>query len=220
LFLGTLSVCLIYFLINVVYIMALPVRGNPEGATVLERGIQFASADRVATAAIYGIFGKNAELLMAVVVVISTFGCNNGIILAGARVTFAMAKDRLFFAKTAELSKKGVPAFALWIQAIWSTILCLTGNYSQMLDYVTFAVLLFFILVILSIFILRKRHPEWERPAKAFAFPVFPVIYIAACLLIIVILLIYKPLFTWPGLGIVLSGVPVYYLWKSRQKTA
>jgi basic amino acid/polyamine antiporter, APA family len=220
LFLGTLSVCLIYFLINVVYIIALPVRGNPEGATVLERGIQFASSDRVATAAIYGIFGKNAELLMAVVVVISTFGCNNGIILSGARVTFAMAKDQLFFAKTAELNRKGVPAFALWIQAIWSTLLCLTGNYSQMLDYVTFAVLLFFILVILSIFILRKKHPEWERPAKAFAFPVFPVIYIAACLLIIVILLVYKPLFTWPGLGIVLSGVPVYYLWKSRQKAA
>lgn len=220
LFLGTLTVCLIYFLVNIVYIIALPVRGIAEGATVMERGIQFASEDRVATAAIYGIFGKNAELLMAVVVVISTFGCNNGIILSGARVTFAMAKDQLFFKKTGELSSKGVPAFALWIQAGWSTILCLTGNYSQMLDYVTFAVLLFFVLVILAIFVLRKKHPEWERPYKAFGFPVLPVIYIAACLLIIVILLIYKPLFTWPGLGIVLSGVPVYYLWKRRQKAA
>jgi len=218
LFLGTLTVCLIYFLVNVVYIIALPVRGIPGGETVLERGIQFASEDRVATAAIYGIFGKNAELLMAVVVVISTFGCNNGIILSGARVTFAMAKDRLFFKRTGELSSKGVPAFALWIQAGWSTLLCLTGNYSQMLDYVTFAVLLFFVLVILSIFVLRKKHPEWERPYRAFGFPVFPVIYIAACLLIIVILLIYKPLFTWPGLIIVLSGVPVYYLWKRWQK--
>jgi basic amino acid/polyamine antiporter, APA family len=218
--LGTLTVCLIYFLINVVYIIALPVRGAAEGATVLQRGIQFASEDRVATATIYGIFGKNAEMLMAVVVVISTFGCNNGIILAGARVTFAMAKDRLFFKKTGELSDKGVPKFGLWIQAAWSTLLCLTGNYSQMLDYVTFAVLLFFILVILAIFVLRKKHPEWERPYKAFGFPVFPVIYIAACLLIIIILLIYKPLFTWPGLGIVLSGVPVYYFWKRWQKTA
>jgi APA family basic amino acid/polyamine antiporter len=216
LFLGTLTVCLIYFLVNVVYIIALPVRGIPGGATVLERGIQFASEDRVATAAIDGIFGKNAELLMAIVVVISTFGCNNGIILAGARVTFAMAKDKLFFKRTGELSEKGVPAFALWIQAAWSTILCLTGNYSQMLDYVTFAVLLFFILVILAIFVLRKKHPEWDRPARAFAYPVFPVIYIAACLLIIIILLIYKPLFTWPGLMIVLSGIPVYYLWKRR----
>lgn len=219
LFIGSLTVCLIYFLVNVVYIIALPVRGIPEGATVLERGIQFASEDRVATAAIYGIFGKNAELLMAVVVVISTFGCNNGIILAGARVTFAMAKDRLFFKRTGELSSKGVPAFALWIQAGWSTILCLTGSYSQLLDYVIFAALLFYVLVIFSVFVLRKKHPEWERPYKAFGFPVFPVIYIAACLLIIIILLVYKPLFTWPGLGIVLSGVPVFYLWKRRNRT-
>jgi basic amino acid/polyamine antiporter, APA family len=214
--LGTLSVCLIYFLMNVVYIIALPVRGIPEGATVMERGIQFASSDRVATAAIHGIFGLRAEMLMAIVVVISTFGCNNGIILAGARVTFAMAKDKLFFAKTAELNHKGVPAIGLWVQAIWSVLLCLTGNYSQMLDYVTFAVLLFFILVILAIFILRKKHPEWERPARAFGFPIFPILYIAACLTIIIILLIYKPLFTWPGLGIVVSGIPVYYLWKWR----
>jgi len=219
LFLGTLTVCLIYFLVNIVYIIALPVRGIPEGATVMERGIQFASEDRVATAAIYGIFGKNAELLMAAVVVISTFGCNNGIVLSGARVTFAMAKDKLFFKRTAELSRKGVPAFALWIQAGWSTILCLTGSYSQLLDYVVFAALLFYVLVIFSVFMLRKKHPEWERPYRAFGFPVFPVIYIAACLLIIIVLLVYKPLFTWPGLGIVLSGVPVYYLWKRWQKT-
>lgn len=218
LLIGTLTVCLIYFLVNVVYIIALPVRGVAEGATVMERGIQFASEDRVATAAIYGIFGKNTELLMAVVVVISTFGCNNGIILSGARVTFAMAKDRLFFKKTGELSGKGVPAFALWIQAGWSTLLCLTGSYSQLLDYVVFAALLFYILVIFSVFMLRKKHPEWERPYKAFGFPVFPIIYIAACLLIVIILLVYKPLFTWPGLGIVLSGIPVYYLWKRWQK--
>jgi basic amino acid/polyamine antiporter, APA family len=220
LFIGTLTVCLIYFLVNVVYIIALPVRGIAGGATVLERGIQFASEDRVATAAIHGIFGQNAELLMAVVVVISTFGCNNGIILSGARVTFAMAKDRLFFKRTGELSSKGVPAFALWIQAGWSLLLCLTGSYSQLLDYVVFAALLFYILVIFSVFMLRKKHPEWERPYKAFGFPVFPIIYIAACLLIVVILLIYKPLFTWPGLGIVLSGVPVYYLWRKWQKAA
>jgi basic amino acid/polyamine antiporter, APA family len=217
LFLGTLTVCVIYFLVNIVYILALPVRGIPDGATVMERGIQFASEDRVATAAIYGIFGKNSELLMAAVVVISTFGCNNGIVLSGARVTFAMAKDKLFFRKTGELSSKGVPAFALWIQALWSTLLCLTGSYSQLLDYVVFAALLFYVLVIFSVFVLRKKHPEWERPYKAFGFPVFPVIYIAACLLIIIVLLIYKPLFTWPGLGIVLSGVPVYYWWKKRQ---
>jgi APA family basic amino acid/polyamine antiporter len=218
LFLGTLTVCLIYFLMNIVYIIALPVRGLPDGATVLERGIQFATADRVGTAAIYGIFGKNTELLMAAVVVIATFGCNNGIILSGARVTYAMAKDRLFFTRTGELSAKGVPSFALWIQAVWSTLLCLTGTYSQLLDYVVFAALIFYILVIFAVFMLRRKHPEWERPYKAFGYPVFPVIYIAACLLIIIILLIYKPLFTWPGLGIVLAGVPVYYLWKGRKK--
>jgi basic amino acid/polyamine antiporter, APA family len=220
LFIGSLTVCLIYFLVNVVYIITLPVRGVAGGASVLERGIQFATEDRVATAAIYGIFGQNAALLMAVVVVISTFGCNNGIILSGARVTFAMAKDRLFFKRTGELSSKGVPAFGLWIQAGWSVLLCLTGSYSQLLDYVVFAALLFYILVIFAVFMLRKKHPEWERPYKAFGFPVFPVIYIAACLLIVVILLIYKPLFTWPGLGIVLSGVPVYYLWRRWQKAA
>jgi len=216
--LGTLTVCIIYFFVNVVYIIALPVRGIADGATVMERGMQFASEDRVATAAIYGIFGKKTELLMAAVVVISTFGCNNGIVLSGARVTFAMAKDRLFFKRTGVLSSKGVPAFALWIQAGWSTILCLTGSYSQLLDYVVFAALLFYVLVIFSVFVLRKKHPEWERPYKAFGFPVFPIIYIASCLLIIVVLLVYKPLFTWPGLGIVLSGIPVYYLWKKWQK--
>lgn len=217
---GTLTVCIIYFFINVVYIIALPVRGIADGVTVIERGMQFASEDRVATAAIYGIFGKNTELLMAAVVVISTFGCNNGIVLSGARVTFAMARDRLFFKKTGELSSRGVPAFALWIQAGWSTLLCLTGSFSQLLDYVVFAALLFYVLVIFAVFILRKKHPEWKRPYKAFGFPVFPIIYIAACLMIIIILLVYKPLFTWPGLGIVLSGIPVYYLWRRWQKAA
>jgi APA family basic amino acid/polyamine antiporter len=220
LLLGTLTVCLIYFLVNVVYILALPVRGVADGATVMERGIQFATEDRVATSAIYGIFGKNTELLMAVVVVISTFGCNNGIILSGARVTFAMAKDRLFFKRTGELNRQGVPAFSLWIQAGWSTILCLTGSYSQLLGYVVFAALLFYILVIFSVFMLRKKHPEWERPYKAFGFPVFPVIYIAACLLIVIIQLVYQPKLSWPGLGIFLSGVPVYYLWRRWQKAA
>jgi len=217
LIIGTFTVCLIYFLVNVVYIIALPLRGIPDGATVMERGIQFAKEDRVATAAIYGIFGQRTEILMAIVVVISTFGCNNGIILSGARVTYAMAHDRLFFKRTGDLSEKGVPSFALWVQAAWSMILCLTGTYSQLLDYVIFAALIFYILVIFAVFMLRKKHPDWDRPYRAFGFPIIPAIYIAACLLIIVILLVYKPLFTWPGLAIVLSGVPVYYLWRRRQ---
>jgi APA family basic amino acid/polyamine antiporter len=151
--------------------------------------------------------------------VISTFGCNNGIILSGARVTYAMAHDRLFFKRTGDLNVRGVPSYALWIQAIWSMMLCLTGTYSQLLDYVIFAALIFYVLVIFAVFMLRKKHPDWDRPYRAFGFPVIPAIYIAACLLIIVILLVYKPLFTWPGLAIVLSGVPVYYLWKNRQNS-
>jgi APA family basic amino acid/polyamine antiporter len=217
LILGTLTVCLIYFLVNVVYIIALPLRGIPDGATVLERGIQFATEDRVATAAIYGIFGQRTEVLMAIVVVISTFGCNNGIILSGARVTYAMAHDRLFFKKTGELNSRGVPSFALWIQAVWSILLCFTGTYSQLLDYVIFAALIFYVLVIFSVFRLRTKHPDWDRPYRAFGYPLVPAIYIAACLVIIVILLVYKPLFTWPGLAIVLTGVPVFYLWKKRR---
>jgi basic amino acid/polyamine antiporter, APA family len=220
LIIGTFTVCLIYFLVNVVYIIALPLRGIPDGATVMQRGIQYATEDRVATAAIYGIFGQRTEILMAIVVVISTFGCNNGIILSGARVTYAMAHDKLFFRRTGELSSRGVPAFGLWVQAIWSMLLCLTGTYSQLLDYVIFAALIFYILVIFAVFMLRKKHPEWDRPYRAFGFPIVPAVYIAACLLIIVILLVYKPLFTWPGLGIVLSGVPVYYIWRAKQRTA
>jgi APA family basic amino acid/polyamine antiporter len=145
---------------------------------------------------------------------ISTFGCNNGMVLAGARVTYAMAKDRLFFRKTGHLSRKGVPEIALWIQAVWSIFLCFTGSYSQLLDYIIIASILFYILVIYAIYALRRKHPEWERPYKAFGYPVLPAIYIAACLLIVVVLLVYKPDFTWPGLIIILSGVPVYYLWR------
>jgi APA family basic amino acid/polyamine antiporter len=214
LFLGTLAVCIIYFLVNIVYIIALPMKGVPEGTSVMERGIQFASEDRVATAAIFGIFGQIAVVMMAVVVVISTFGCNNGIVLAGARVFYAMAQDGLFFKKTGTLNRKGVPAFSLGIQALWSVLLCLTGTYNQLLDYVMFAAILFYILTITSVFVLRKKRPDLERPYKAFGFPIFPVLYIIACLIIIVVLLLYKPLFTWPGMIIVIAGIPVYFLWK------
>jgi APA family basic amino acid/polyamine antiporter len=214
LLIGTIVVSLIYFMVNVVYIIALPVTGSPDGATVMERGIQFASEDRVATAAIYGIVGQSATILVALLVVISTFGCNNGIILSGSRVFYAMAKDGLFFKKTGELNSRGVPAFSLKIQAVWSIILTLTGTYGQLLDYVIFAALLFYILTIGAVFMLRVKHPEWERPYKAIAYPVFPILYIIACLVIVIVLLIYKPLFTWPGLIIVLVGVPVFYIWR------
>jgi APA family basic amino acid/polyamine antiporter len=218
LILGTIVVCVLYFFVNVVYILALPVRGIPDGATVLERGMQFASEDRIATAAVYGILGQRAEVYMAIAVVISTFGCNNGMVLAGARVIYAMARDKLFFRQTGILNKKGVPGVALWVQATWSIILCFSGTYNQLLDYVIFAALIFYVLVIAAIFVLRYKRPDWERPYRAFGFPIIPIIYMLACLLIIAILLIYKPLFTWPGpwpvLIIILSGIPVFYLWK------
>jgi basic amino acid/polyamine antiporter, APA family len=214
LFLGTLGVSILYLLINIVYIYVLPLKGSIDGIDVVSRGIQFASEDRVATAVMQQILGQGAVLVMAAIVVVSTFGCNNGIILSGARVYYAMASDGLFFKKAALLNSKGVPAAGLWVQAIWCTVLCLSGTYGQLLDYIIMASLIFFILTILAIFIFRYKKPDIDRPYKTIGYPVIPAVYIIICLIIEVILLIYKPSFTWPGLIIVLSGIPVYYLWK------
>ncbi|MCX6270003.1 MAG: amino acid permease [Bacteroidetes bacterium] len=216
LFLGTLLVTIIYLLANTIYMLALPVRGNPDGLTVMERGVQFATNDRLGSASMQGIFGNYAAVLMAVIVVISTFGCNNGLILAGSRAYYAMAKDRLFFKSVGNLNRKGVPAFALWIQGIWASLLCLSGSYSALLDYVIFAVLIFYVLTIAGIFILRKKRPDLPRPYKAFGYPVLPSIYIFAATLIAILLLVYKTDNTWPGLLIVLLGIPVYFLWKRK----
>jgi APA family basic amino acid/polyamine antiporter len=182
------------------------------------RGIQYATEDRVATAAMEGILGGKAAVVMALLVIISTFGCNNGIILASARVYYAMAADGLFFKKIGVLNSRGVPARALVIQSIWTSILCLSGTYSNLLDYVVFTVLLFYILTILSVFIFRKKYPQRERAYKALGYPVLPVIYIAAVAFIMVILLLYKPAYTWPGLLIVLLGLPVYFIWKKKNR--
>jgi len=214
LFLGTLGVGILYLLINLVYICILPLQGIPDGTDVMARGIQFASEDRVATAAMQQILGQGAVLIMAAIVVVSTFGCNNGIILSGARVYYAMAKDGLFFKQAARLNERGVPAVGLWVQAGWCLVLCLSGSYSQLLDYIMMASILFFVLTILAVFVLRIKLPNAERPYKSFGYPVIPALYIVVCLVIEVILLIYKPDYTWPGVIIVLSGVPVYYLWK------
>lgn len=212
--LGTFIVMLVYLLTNLVYIYALPLRGSPEGVTVIERGIQYATNDRVGTAAMSGIFGDYSALIMAAFIVFSTFGCNNGLILSGARVYYAMAVDGLFFSKVGKLNNKAVPANGLIFQGVWASVLCLSGTYSNLLDYVVFAVLLFFVLTIGAIFVLRFKRPDAERPYKAFGYPVIPAIYILTATFILVILLIYKPIYTWPGLIIVLLGVPVYYLWK------
>ena len=211
---GTLIVSILYMLTNLVYIKVLPLTGSPDGADALSRGIQYATDDRVATSAMSVVFGDSAAIIMAIFIMISTFGCNHGLIMSGPRVYYAMAKDGLFFRKVGEINKKGVPGFAIIIQGIWSILLCLSGTYGNLLDYVIFAVLIFFTLTILSIFILRIKRPDIPRPYKAFGYPVIPSIYVLITITIMVILLIYKPDYTFPGLGIVILGIPVFYLWR------
>lgn len=213
LFWGTLIAFLLFFLSNIVYVKVMPLRGVPEGVDVIERGMAFATNDRLGTAAISTIFGDYAALIMAILIVISTFGCNNGLILSGARVYYAMAADRLFFKGVGRLNNNAVPGNGLWVQFIWASLLCLSGSYSQLLDYVVFAVLIFYVLTILAIFVLRYKRPDEERPYKAFGYPVIPAVYILLASTIMFILLIYKPKFTWPGLIIVVLGIPVYYIW-------
>ncbi|MEI6750888.1 MAG: amino acid permease [Bacteroidota bacterium] len=214
LLLGTLIVTILYLLANVVYITVLPVRGSPAGTDIVARGMQYALNDRLGTASISGLFGNYAVLIMAAFIVISTFGCNNGLILAGARVYYAMASDKIFFKKVGTLNKKGVPATGLVIQGFWAGLLCLSGTYGQLLDYVVFAVLIFYVLTIFGLFRLRKNRPDIERPYKAFGYPVIPLIYIILAMTVMIILFFYKPEYTWPGLIIVILGIPVYYLWK------
>ena len=219
LFFGTLLVSSIYLITNYVYIKILPLAGSPNGTDVLSRGIEFATDDRVATSAMSVVFGDYAAIIMAIFIMISTFGCNHGLIMAGPRVYYAMAKDGLFFRKVAEINKSGVPGFAIIVQGVWSILLCLSGTYGNLLDYVIFAVLIFFTLTILAIFILRVKRPDIPRPYKAFGYPVIPAIYIITTVTIMVILLIYKPGYTFPGLGIVILGIPVFYFWKKYNKS-
>ncbi len=211
---GTMLVSSLYLVANLVFIRILPLHGSPDGVDAIARGIQYATDDRVATSVMSVIVGDYAAIIMAVFIMISTFGCNHIMILAGPRVYYAMAKDGLFFKKVGSLNNKGVPAFALIVQGGWAILLCLSGTYGNLLDYVIFAVLLFFTLTILAIFILRKKRPDIARPYKAFGYPVIPGLYILTTIIIMVILLIYKPNYTFPGLGIVLLGIPVFYLWR------
>lgn len=214
LFFGTLIVTLLYVLANVAYLMLLPVMGTPGGEDVMARGIMFATDDRVGTAAIATIFGSAAVIIMAILIMISTFGCNNGLILSGARLYYAMAKDGVFFQKAGTLNKNDVPGFALIIQGIWASLLCLSGTYGDLLDYCTFSSLLFYMVTIIGLFILRRTRPDAERPYKAVGYPVLPALYILLAGAICTVLLIYKPTTCGRGLLIVLLGVPVYFLWK------
>jgi basic amino acid/polyamine antiporter, APA family len=218
--LGTGVVIALYIACNFIYLGALPLEGNPAGATLLQRGIQYASEDRVATAVMTQMFGSIGGSLMAIAIMISGFGCCNGLILSGARVYYAMAKDGLFFRSVARLHPGyKTPAISLMVQMVWTCVLCISGSYGQLLDYIIFAVLVFYVLTIFGLFVLRRTHPEAERPYKAVGYPILPAIYIAMALFIDVVLLRYKPQYTWPGLFIVLLGIPVYFIWRPRAQT-
>jgi basic amino acid/polyamine antiporter, APA family len=218
--LGTGLVTLLYILANVSYLSVLPLAGDPNGATVMDRGIQYATQDRVGTAAAEVIFGPTGVVLMAVAILISTFGCNNGLILAGARVYWAMARDGVFFRRAGSLSKHNVPATALVVQAIWTTLLCLTGTYNQLLNYVIFAALVFYVLTTMGLFILRRTRPEAERPYRAIGYPVLPALYIVLAAAVALILLVAERTRTEAvgGLVLVLIGVPVYLLWRKLER--
>jgi APA family basic amino acid/polyamine antiporter len=220
LFFGTLIVTVIYVLANVAYLALLPVNGSPDGLTPVDQGMLFASNDRVGASAAYVIFGDAGILLMAGLIMVSTFGCNNGLVLAGSRLFYAMSKDGLFFKSAAKLNSNGVPARALWIQCAWASVLCLSGKYGDLLTYSTFASLLFYILTIYGIFRLRNLEPDTPRPYKAWGYPYIPALYIVLTLAICVDLLIYDFRNAGMGLFIVLLGIPVYYLIESKRKAA
>lgn len=217
LFLGTLLVTIVYLLANIAYLALLPMQGNPEGISVLEKGIMYASEDRVGAAAANIILGNIGVFVMAALIMVSTFGCNSGLILAGGRLFYAMSKDGLFFKQASELNKNKVPEKALWVQCFWAAVLCLSGKYGDLLTYATFASLLFYILTIYGIFILRKKEPLAERPYKAFGYPIIPALYIFITSLICVTLLIYDTKSTGLGLLIVVLGIPVYF-WSQHKK--
>ncbi len=211
--LGTGIVIALYVAANFVYLSVLPLWGDPHGATALARGIQYAAEDRVGTAVLEVMFGASGAALMALAIMISTFGCVNGLILAGARVYYAMAKDGLFLPSAARLHPRyRTPAIALMVQMVWTCLLTLTGSYGQLLDYIMFAVLLFYVLTIVGLFVLRRTQPQAPRPYRAIGYPVLPAMYIVLALFIDIVLLRYKPQYTWPGLIIVLIGIPVYFL--------
>lgn len=206
LFLGTLIVTVIYVCANLMYVAVLPLHD-----------IAFAPQDRIAVAAANSMFGHAGTYVIAIMIMISTFGCNNGLILAGARVYYSMGKDGLFFKQAATLNKHSVPAWALWAQCVVASLLCLSGKYGDLLDMISFVVVIFYVLTIFGIFILRKNRPDAERPYKAFGYPVLPAIYILMGITFCILLIIYKPNFTWPGLIIALSGIPIYYIVSSKK---
>ncbi|MDE1192484.1 MAG: APC family permease, partial [Arachidicoccus sp.] len=199
--LGTLLVTIVYIAINLIYLAVLPLHD-----------IAFAAKDRVAVAASIQIFGSIGTIVMAVMIMISTFSCNNGLILGGARVYYTMAQDGLFFKKAGTLNKFSVPEFGLWIQCLVACLLCLSGKYGDLLDMVSFVVVLFYILTIIGIFILRKKRPDAARPYKAPFYPILPAIYILLGAAFCILLIFYKQHYVFGGLVIVAIGIPLYFI--------
>ncbi|MDP4128886.1 MAG: amino acid permease [Bacteroidota bacterium] len=201
LFLGTLIVTIIYIGANLMYISVLPLNE-----------IAHADKDRIAVAAARVIFGHGGTIIIALLIMIATFGCNNGLILSGARVYYSMARDGLFFKNAGTLNKNAVPQWSLWAQFAVASVLCLSGKYGDLLDMISFVVVIFYVLTIAGIFILRKRKPDLPRPYRAFGYPVLPTLYILMGISFCILLIIYKPEFTWPGLIITLLGIPLYFI--------
>ena len=198
--LGTSAVMILYLLVNFVYLNALD-----------RDSIAFAANDRVAVAAAEKMFGNAGTIIIAVLVMISTFGCVNGIVLAGARVFQTMAKDGLFLKSAVENNKNGVPAKSLWMQGIWASLLCLSGQYGDLLDMISFVIVLFYMITVFGVIYLRIKKPELERGYKTFLYPFTPILYLVIGTGFCILLFIYKPQYTWPGLGLILLGLPVYF---------
>lgn len=209
LFLGTLTVSVLYMLTNMMYLHVLPLNE-----------IAFPQSDRLAVSAADQIFGNPGMQLIAVLIMISTFGCNNGLVLAGARVYYTMARDKLFFRQAGELNKNAVPGWALWAQCVVASLLCLSGEYGNLLDMISFVVVIFYTLTIAGIFVLRRKRPHAPRPYKAFGYPFLPFVYIIMGVSFCTLLIIYKPAFTWPGLIITLIGIPIYFIAVARRGKA
>ena len=213
---GTGLVTLLYCMANVAYLNVLPFAGVADGASVVARGITNATQDRVGTAALEGMFGSAGATIMAIAILISTFGCNNGLILAGARVYYAMARDGLFFKRVGTLNERRVPAAGLIIQSVWTALLCLTGTYGQLLNYVIFAALVFYALTTIGLFVLRAKRPDAERPYRAFGYPALPALYLVLTTVVMILILLSPSSRqdAFLGLALVVIGIPVYFIWR------
>jgi basic amino acid/polyamine antiporter, APA family len=216
---GTLAVTVLYLLVNLTYVASLPARGDPGGHTPLERGIAFAADDRVASAVVSLLAPGGGGTVMTVAVLVAVFGCLSGTIMAGPRVFYAMAQDRLFFAGAGKLNRQGVPAVALWVLTAWSILLVFSGTFAELLDFVVFALVLFYFLTILGLILLRRRRPDLPRPYRVPGYPLVPGFYLVAAGFILVSLLVSKPSFTWPGLIITALGIPVYFAWETARRS-